>query len=94
MDESVEPRIVEAVGTSSSSLGDPNLGEKIEEAMTKAVMECLDAGIPIGDSETILAVKQARRLEVLRAEGRAVAEPEKVEDILARGLAKKPVVEG
>jgi len=55
-----------AVGTSSAVQShDTALAKRIETAMTKAVFDALAEGIPMTDSETILARKQAARLAVL-----------------------------
>lgn len=60
-------KIVEAVGTAaaSQSARHASLAKRIEQAMTLAVMDALAEGIPLSDSVTILARKEAARQAVL-----------------------------
>jgi hypothetical protein len=60
-------KVIEAVGT-SASVGlprQPGLGKRVEDAMTKAVLDALAEGISMDDVETIKARKMAARAVVL-----------------------------
>lgn len=69
MEETVEPRIVEAVGTAvhASDESRTGLAKEMENAMSKAVLQALADGVAMSDTEEILRRKMAARQEVLDA---------------------------
>lgn len=62
-----EPKIVEAVGSAVNSKH-AERARKISEAYEKAILEALEEGIDINDSEEILKRKAAARQRVLDEE--------------------------
>ena len=59
-----ETNVVAAVMTASSSR-DHNLAQRIEQAMTQAVYDCLESGVGIYETDKIIAAKMEARQRVL-----------------------------
>ena len=59
-----EPKIVEAVGTAVHS-DVPGLAEALEQAMSLAVLQAMDAGVSLSDTAAILRAKMEARERVL-----------------------------
>jgi hypothetical protein len=62
-----EPMIVQAVGTSvgHGDSGDATLADRIQAAMTHAVLQALADGVPMDATEEILRRKMQAREDVL-----------------------------
>lgn len=63
------PTVVAAVAVSASSLEDAALAQRVEAAMSQAVLDCLAQGISITDSPAIKAAIRAARQRVRTAAG-------------------------
>lgn len=62
----MESKIVSAVGTASSRVdGSTSLSKAIEEAQSQAVLQAMEEGVSLEDSEEILRRKRAAHQAVL-----------------------------